>query len=94
MNTDMGKLYELLERHMNEGPYPVSQRQVARRLGVSPTTLRNWQDPTNLIAKTHLVAIARLTHVPYHRVLDALLDDIGYLSEDDQPNGPRQSTTG
>lgn len=80
----MGQLYSLIEDHMDrQGGYRISQRQVASRLGVSPTTLANWRDPKELIEKRHLVAISALTGVPYHRVLDALLEDIGYLKESD-----------
>lgn len=77
----MGQLYSIIESHMDGQGYRISQRQVAHRLGVSPTTLANWRDPKELIEKDHLVAIARLTGVPYQRVLDALLTDIGYLRE-------------
>lgn len=88
----MGQLYDIIQRHMDEGGYRVSQRQVAQRLGVSPTTIKAWQEPKELIAKKHLVAIAHLTHVPYHRVLDALLADIDYLTED--PPGEGRDATG
>jgi len=78
----MGRLYDIIQKHMDAQPYGVSQRQVASKLGVSPTTLKNWQTPKELIDKEHLRAISLLTGVPYHRVLDALLDDINYLHED------------
>lgn len=80
----VGQLYSLIEEHMDrQNGYRISQRQVAQRLGVSPTTLANWRDPKELVEKRHLVAISNLTGVPYHRVLDALLADIGYLRETD-----------
>lgn len=78
----MGRLYDLIQQHIDAQPYAVSGRQVARRLGVSRQTLSNWKEPKELIDKEHLLAISRLTGVPYLRVLDALLDDIGYLRED------------
>ena len=78
----MGQLYDLIQAHMDSQPYAVSQRQVAGKLEVSPTTLNNWRNPKDLIEKRHLIAISRLTGVPYLRVLDALLHDIGYLRED------------
>ncbi len=77
----MGKLYDLIQEHIDRQPYGVSERQVAMRLGVTQTTLSNWREPKKLIAKKHLIAISRVTGVPYLRVLDALLDDIGYLDE-------------
>ncbi len=75
----MGRLYGLIQDHIDAQPYGVSARQIAAKLDVSPTTLANWREPTLLIEKAHLEAIARLTGVPYQRVLDALLEDIGYL---------------
>lgn len=75
----MGQLYDIIQRHIDAQPYPPSQRRVADSLGVSPSTLKNWREPTRLIDKDHLLAIARVTHVPYERVRDALLEDIGYL---------------
>lgn len=75
----MGRLYELIQAHIDAQPYAVSDRQIAQRLGVSPTTLKNWRTPVKLIDKEHLDAISAVTGVPYLRVLDALLEDIGYI---------------
>lgn len=77
----MGKLYAIIQKHMDAQPYGVSERQVAKAIGVTPTTLSNWREPKRLIDKKHIQAISRVTGVPYLRVLDALLDDIGYLNE-------------
>lgn len=82
----MGRLYELIQAHIDAQPYPVSERQIAKKLGVSPTTLKNWRTPVKLVDKDHLLAISRVTGVPYHRVLDALLEDIGYLRPSDPPD--------
>lgn len=77
----MGKLYDLIQEHIDAQVYPVSERQVAKALGVTQTTLKNWREPKRLIDKEHLLAISRLTRNPYARVLDALLEDIGYRDE-------------
>ena len=77
----MGRLYDLIQEHIDAQQYPPSEAQVARQLGVTQTTLSNWREPKRLIAKKHLLAIARVTRNPYNRVLDALLDDIDYLRE-------------
>lgn len=74
----MGQLYDIIQRHIDAQPYEVSVRQVARALGVTPTTVANWREPTQLIRKDHLEAIARVTGTPYREVLAALLADIGY----------------
>lgn len=79
----MGKLYDLIQEHIDAQPYGVSERAVAGAIGVTQTTLSNWRAPKKLIAKEHLKAIAKVTGNPYARVLDALLDDIGYLRPED-----------
>lgn len=86
----MGKLYDLIQEHIDAQQYPPSERQVARELGVTQTTLSNWRSPKKLIAKEHLLAVARVTRNPYARVLEALLEDIGYrdaTSPTDPPPG-------
>lgn len=81
----MGRLYDLIQEHIDAQTYPPSERQVAKQLGVTQTTLSNWREPKRLIDKEHLLAIAKVTRVPYHRVLDALLEDIGYRDADTPP---------
>lgn len=88
----MGRLYQLLQDHMDEQPYEVRPADVARKLGVSRQTVLNWREPTRLIDKKHLIAISRLTGVPYVRVLDALLEDIGYLDAPAQSPDDSQSS--
>lgn len=75
----MGKLYDIIQAHIDAQPYRVSERQIAQALGVTPTTMANWRNPKKLVARDNLEAIARLTGVPYLRVLDALLQDIDYI---------------
>lgn len=84
----MGRLYDIIQTHIDAQPYGVSERQLAKRLGVTQSTLSNWEHPKRLIAKRHLQAISGVTGVPYQRVLDALLEDIGYLREEDDPEPP------
>lgn len=86
----MGKFYDLIQTHMDEQPYRVTERQIAKRLGVTQTTLTNWRNPKKLIAKKHIVAVAALAGVRYERARDALLEDIGYLAEADQPPHERR----
>lgn len=74
----MGMLWELIQKHIDNAPYPPSERQVAARLGVSPTTLGNWRDPKKLPSRENLQAIADLVGVRYSVVLDAALYDTGY----------------
>lgn len=82
----MGQLYDLIQQHIDSQGYEVSVAQVARKIGVSRQTVLNWREPTKLPDREHLQAVARVTGVPYQRVLDAVLDDIGYL----RPSPPKQ----
>lgn len=74
----MGRLWDIVQRHIDEAPYPPSERTIARKLGVSPTTLGNWRDPKKLPSRENLEAIAALAGVRYSVVLDAALYDTGY----------------
>lgn len=76
----MGQLFDLIQEHIDSQPYEVTMAQVARKVGVSRQTIANWRNPTRLIDKEHLVKLAEVTGVPYLRVLDALLHDIGYMT--------------
>lgn len=79
----VGKFYDLIQQHIDAQPYTPSERAIAKRLEVTPSTLSNWRTPKKLIEKRHIVAVAELAGVRYERALDALLDDIGYLTERD-----------
>jgi hypothetical protein len=79
----VGQLYDIIQAHMDAQQHGTSARRVAKAIGVSPTTLKNWQTPTKLIDKAHLEGIARVTGTPYAEVLAALLADIGYQERGD-----------
>lgn len=85
----MGRLFEIVDAYRARyAPHPPSYSRVAEQVGVSRQTLLNWRAPTKLIRKEYLVALATLTGVPYARVLDALLEDIGYLHADQGGDEP------
>lgn len=74
----MGMLWDLIQKHIDNSPYPPSERQVARRLGVAPNTFKSWRDLRRLPTRENLEAIAALVGVRYSVVLDAALMDTGY----------------
>lgn len=79
----MGRLFEIVEEYRSRySPHEPTYSKVAEQVGVSRQTLLNWREPTKLIDKEHLLALEELTGVPYQRLLDALLEDIGYLRKD------------
>lgn len=77
----MGRLYDIIQAHIDTQPYAVSVRQVATAIGVSPTTVSNWRNPKELPRKEHLEAIAQVTGRPYDEVLYAAMFDAGYVVE-------------
>lgn len=74
----MGKLWDIVQGHIDSSPYPPSERQVAARIGISPTALSNWRKPKRLPEVENLRALGRLAGVPYSDVLEAALEDTGY----------------
>lgn len=76
----MGRLFDAIEQYRQRfAPHPPAYARIAEQVGVSRQTLLNWETPTKLIDKEHLVALSEITGYPYERLLDALLEDIGYL---------------
>lgn len=75
----MGNLWEIVRGHIDSSMYPPSERQVAKRLGISPTALANWRNPKSLPGAENLRSLARIAGVPYVQVLQAALEDAGYL---------------
>src|SRR5690625_1288607 len=84
----VGALWDIVQKHMDEQPYGASLRGVARKLDLSPTALSNWRDPKALPQPAHLRALADLTGTAYSRVLDAALEDAGYL---ERPRDPQDA---
>lgn len=90
----MGRLYDLIQEHLDSQRYPPSERQLAKEIGVTQTTLSNWREPKGMIAKEHLESIARVTRNPYRVVRDAWLEDIGMLHPGSGSAGDVSSETG
>lgn len=77
----MGKLWDIVQDHIDGEAYPPSEAQVSRRLGMkSPSTLNNWKrgSITELPKRDYLWAVVDLTGASIQRVLDAALTDAGY----------------
>jgi transcriptional regulator with XRE-family HTH domain len=88
----MGRLFDIIQAHMDLQPYGATQSAVAKALGVSRTTIGNWRNPKELIDREHLVKISEVTGTPHAVVLNALLYDIGYLGGDaEHPTSPKSS---
>lgn len=77
----MGRLYDIIQAHIDAQQHGASVRRVAEALGVSPTTVANWRDPKELPKREHLASIARVTGTPYDDVFYAAGVDTGYIIE-------------
>lgn len=77
----MGRLYDIIQTHIDQQDYKVSVRQLAERLGVSPTTVANWRNLNELPTKANLESIARVTGASYEEVFYAAGVDTGYIVE-------------
>lgn len=84
----MGRLYDIIQAHIDAQKYPPSIRQLALELGVSPTTVANWRSIKKLPGAEHLEAIARVTGTPVRDVFYAAGVDAGYIVETGQADEP------
>lgn len=82
-NEVPGALWRLIQSWMDAIPYPPSQRRLADRLDVSPTTITDWKYGRGWPAPDLLRKLAAEIGVPYERVLDAVLRDRGYREDPD-----------
>lgn len=80
MSTHLGRI---IQEHLDANLYQPSQRQLADRIGISPTQLGTWRKGglRRLPDRQHLESAARVLEVPYRRVLMAALVDSGYWIE-------------
>lgn len=78
----MGNLWDLVQSYLDRQTFRVSERQLASKLGyASSSTFDNWREPKSLPAAQALARFAVLSEMPYQRVLDAALSDVGYLPQ-------------
>lgn len=77
----MGKLWNLIEEWRDSMEYPPSYRQIAIRMGVSQSAFDTWKAPTEIPKRRNLLAISRVTGVPYRRVVDAAVEDTKLYDE-------------
>lgn len=73
-----GHLWQVIQEWLDAMPYPPSQRKLAARLDVAPTTVSDWKYGESFPGPEHLRRLADELGVPYERVLDAVLKDQGY----------------
>lgn len=85
-----GELWAIIQQWMDAMPYPPSQRQLAKRLGVSSSVLSDWKYGEGFPSPARLERLAAEMRVPYERVLNAVLIDRGYRAPRGDP-GARET---
>lgn len=78
------KLWNIVEEWRDSLEFPPSYRQIALRLGVSQSTFETWKTEgagREMPKRRNLLAISRLTGVPYRRVVDAAIEDVRLYDE-------------
>lgn len=76
----IGALGRLFDEWQEGQRYRPSKRKIADNMGISPSSLDQWRTGTQP-NPGHLSALAREMHYPYRKLLDAMLEDQGYLPQ-------------
>ena len=81
------RLVGLIDAHKRA--YGVSEAELARRIGITRQNLHLWRTRglRGLPTRTTLDGMATELHLPYVRVLEAALRDVGYLDATDALSG-------
>ncbi|QSR25561.1 hypothetical protein CFH99_07985 [Nocardioides aromaticivorans] len=85
-----GALWGLIQAWMDSMRYPPTQRQLADRIGVSPSAVTDWKYGRGFPTPDNVQKIAAEISKPYETVLDAVLKDRGYRVERSPAPGPRE----
>lgn len=90
MANQTGHLWAIIEEWMDSrGPgVRASQRELARAVGVSHSTITDWKYARSLPKVPDLKQLAAVLQVPYERVLNATLIDHGYREPPAPPTTP------
>ncbi|GAA4261862.1 MULTISPECIES: XRE family transcriptional regulator [Dietzia] len=80
-------LVELIDAHKRA--YGISEAELARRIGITRQNLHLWRTHglRGLPARTTLNGMAAELRLPYVRILEAALRDVGYLDATDGLSG-------
>lgn len=75
----MGAFWDIIQTELDRERFDVSDRKLARKLGVSPTTIANWRAGIRELPEVeNLKAVADFSGRSYEDVLIAALADTGH----------------
>jgi transcriptional regulator with XRE-family HTH domain len=79
--THMGAFWDIIQTELDRERFDVSDRKLASKLKVSPTTIANWRSGLNDLPEVRsLAAVAEFSGRSYEDVLLAALADTGYAT--------------
>lgn len=86
----MGPFWQLIQDHLDRMEFPPSNRRLADRLDIAPTTLTNWRRGLKALPdQENLEAVAAFIGKPYDAVLGAALDETGYSAAARKRQSPK-----
>ncbi|GAA1992547.1 hypothetical protein GCM10009718_32810 [Isoptericola halotolerans] len=77
------KLWALIEEWRDAQLFPVSQAALASKIGVSRSAMSQWKAGQAKPSPEKLRQIASVTRIPYERLLEAVVHDMGYLGNEE-----------
>jgi transcriptional regulator with XRE-family HTH domain len=77
------QVWQIIQQWMDGQIVGVTQSKVAEAIGVQRSALSQWKYGQARPTPANLRRVHEVTRVPYRRLLDALLVDMGYLSTEE-----------
>lgn len=92
---EVGHLWRLVQSWLDSEGEELTRRQLAKRLGVSPYTLANWEYGISSPSPRNLHRLSKQTGINYEQLVDAMLHDRGYkgATETDMARTPRKGNS-
>lgn len=81
---DTSHVWSLIQVWLDAQPFNVSQRQLAKKIGVSPTMLTYWKTSKGSPNPDDLNTLAEVTQIPKSALIRAMLLDQGYVADEDE----------
>ena len=76
------RLWKLIQQWRDAQFFPVSQAQLADKLGVTRSAVSQWKLGQSRPTPANLRDLARLTRIPYEDLRIAVVEDLGYVQEE------------
>lgn len=82
------RIWQLIQRWMDGQVIRVNQSQLADAIGVGRQTITQWKRGETRPSPENLRRLSEVTHISYPDLTDALLRDLGYVTDEREDVGP------